>query len=136
MEIASIVRILELVFLAVLALLSIALCVIKMVRAIRTKQIVNSDESIQMDNDTTLTKLKAIEDNLLGYMEVAESTYSTFKNLAQNAGISSKFGATKLSDVLGKIRSDCLTSGVEYDNSYWEDKVNRLVSFSKKVNVR
>lgn len=136
MEIASIVRIMELVFLAVLALLSIALCVVKLVKTIRTKQLVNSGESIQMDNDTTLTKLKAIEDNLLGYMEVAESTYSTFKNLAQNAGMNSKFGATKLSDVLGKIRSDCLTSGVEYDNSYWEDKVNRLVSFSKKVNVR
>lgn len=140
MTIATVIKAVELVFLCMLAVLACVLLVVKFFQKVKATKLAKAKQSNQLDEvektQSELEKLVNIEDNIMSYIEAAEGTYASFKELAKGAGMSGKFGSTKLNDVLGKIKTDCLTSGVAYDQSYWEAKVNRLITFSKKVNAR
>lgn len=140
MTIATVIKGVELVFLCILAILACVLLIVKFFQKVKANKLAKAKQSNQMDKveqaETELAKLVGIEDNIMSYIEAAEGTYASFKELAKGAGMSGKFGSTKLNDVLGKIKTDCLTSGIAYDQSYWEGKVNRLIAFSKRVNAR
>lgn len=138
MTIAQVLKGLELLFLMIIVLLAIVLIIVKVIKQFKLKRIEKNTASNQLDkaeeDAEKLRKIVAIEGNILDYIEAAENTYKSFKEMAKNAGLNSKFGSAKLTDVLNKLKTDCLTSGIEFDTAEWTAKVKRLVDFSKKVN--
>lgn len=64
--------------------------------------------------------------SLIGNIDCAENLF--------NAISTGKTGNLKLSNVLDKIKVDCLTKGEEYNESYWKTIIDKLIDFTKSVN--
>lgn len=69
-----------------------------------------------------------LNNNIIEYMQCAETLYS------QVSSVGSKTGVLKESDVLNKIKIDCLSNGVEYNEDIAKNKIKELIEFSKTVN--
>ena len=82
------------------------------------------------------TAFDKIYDRIKGYMQAAEVGNQVLKNLADRSGIPIQTGVQKLTEVLSKIKIDCMTEGIEYDEKYWVDKIEELIKFSKVVNAK
>ena len=67
---------------------------------------------------------------LPNYIIAAEDFYN---KLVPNSMI--KTGAQKLAHVLDKVKIECLTNGVEYNEQKATDMVNELVDFTNSVNT-
>lgn len=65
------------------------------------------------------------------YMVAAEKFYNQL--VGKNSGI--KTGVQKLEQVLDKVKIDCLTAGVEYNEQKATDMVNSLVDLTNQVNT-
>lgn len=73
--------------------------------------------------------IRNIFDNIPKYIVSAEKLYNS---LVGQTG--KKTGVEKLAYVLDKIKLDCATAGVEYDEAQATEKINELVAFTKEVN--
>lgn len=67
-------------------------------------------------------KIVDIWNNLIDYIKSAESAFTS--------------GTAKLDDVLKSIKLDCLAAGITFDKDYWTKAVNKVISMTKKVNVK
>lgn len=72
--------------------------------------------------------LARMKNNITYYISIAEKAFKGMKGLVDN------YGELKLENVLSKIRTDCLEQGVKYDESYWRNYIENLISFTKYVN--
>lgn len=73
--------------------------------------------------------LARMKSNITYYISIAEKAFKGMKGLVDN------YGELKLENVLSKIRTDCLEQGVKYEEYYWRDYVENLISFTKAVNT-
>lgn len=69
--------------------------------------------------------------NIPKYMISAEQLYNNIVNPAIK-----KTGAQKLAYVLDKVKIDCLTNGVEYNEDVVTAKVEELIDLSNNVNSK
>ena len=116
------VTILQIITLIAGAATTILACVYFIMTVIRKHK--QSNHLDYMGDDTLFDKIYA---KIPEYMEVAENMYNT---------IGSKLGSSKLSDVLNKIKMDCVSNNKEYDETFWKDKIEKFVDFSKNVNTK
>ena len=77
------------------------------------------------------TVLGTILGNIPKYMCAAEELYNNLVNPSIK-----KTGAQKLSFVLDKVKLDCATNGVPYEEEVVVEKVEELIDFTKKVNSK
>lgn len=93
----------------------------------------NSEQNI--DGDYQDTKIKSfwskIFEKLPSYITDAEKFYNQIVGKASGV----KTGAQKLTQVLDKVKIDCLTDNVEYDEQRATNMVNQLVELTNKVNI-
>lgn len=67
-------------------------------------------------------KIVDIWNSLIDYIKSAESAFTS--------------GTAKLDDVLKSVKLDCLSAGITFDKDYWTKAVNKVISMTKKVNVK
>ena len=89
------------------------------------EQVGNSENSCE-NNKGFFETFQETLGSLIGNIESAENLF--------NAISTGKTGNLKLSDVLSKIKVDCLTKGEVFDESYWKSIIEKLISFTKNVN--
>lgn len=63
----------------------------------------------------------------------AEITFSSFDKVmkAQNNGSA---GALKKESVLNNLQAFAISKGYEFDSTYWSEKIDEIVAFTKQVN--
>lgn len=93
----------------------------------------NGTQSVNGDNQDTEVKTfwATLSEKLPSYIISAEQFYNQLVGKA--SGI--KTGAQKLAQVLDKIKIDCLSAGVNYDEQKATDMVNNLVDLTNQVNT-
>lgn len=120
--------------------LSVITTVVATKKSKQTEQVESGRNSTEngtqsVDGNTKDTKVKnfwgTLAEKLPSYIVSAEQFYNQLVGKA--SGI--KTGAQKLAQVLDKIKIDCLTSGVEYDEQKATDMVNNLVDLTNQVNT-
>lgn len=123
------------ILLALFVLVSTVLAIIQFVKSRKDKSVNNTtqagNEPVKGDNQSLLG---FILDNVPKYMVAAEQLYNS---LVPN-GLQ-KTGAQKLADVLQKIKIDCLTNGIVFDEKVEETvvkKVEELIDLTKNVNSK
>ena len=107
---------------AVIFVFSAILTIITTIKARKTK----TTEDSKTSNFWTELFTKIPE-----YIKTAEQFFNQIAGKA--SGI--KTGAQKLTQVLDKIKIDCLTAGVEYNEQKATDMVNSLVDLTNNVNT-
>lgn len=66
------------------------------------------------------------------FISEAEKAYMSIdETLKGNNG-----GAVKKQNVMSKLRDFCASNGVAFDEQYWSEKIDSLVSLTKNVNVK
>ncbi len=93
----------------------------------RTKTI--AENGVQSDKGSSKLFKEIVLDNLPKYMIMAESLYNGIVNPSIK-----KTGAQKLAFVLDKVKIDCLTNNIEYNEQEVTNKVEELVDLTKQVN--
>lgn len=63
----------------------------------------------------------------------AEITFSSFDKVmkAQNNGSA---GALKKESVINSLQAFAISKGYEFDSTYWSEKIDEIVAFTKQVN--
>lgn len=115
-------------------LVSIVFLVMTTVKKARTKSQSNkldTKKGTAVSDDTVFDR---IYERVIDYMKVAEVGNNVLKQLGASTGRTVQLGTQKLAEVLSKIKIDCMTEGVEYDESFWKTKIESLIDFSKVVN--
>lgn len=106
----------------------------------KTKQVESGENPTENgtqnnDGNSKNSKVKNFWDTLFeklpSYIVSAEQFYNQLVGKA--SGI--KTGAQKLAQVLDKIKIDCLSAGVDYDEQKATDMVNSLVELTNQVNT-
>ena len=85
---------------------------------------------------TSTEKEKAYNDMLAvvnQFVEVAETTFAGFDAVMKTQGSSA--GSVKKENVMAKLQAYALRSGYDFDEDYWSEKVDEIVSLTKRVNV-
>ena len=77
------------------------------------------------EKPTIMTILQRIPN----YIIAAEELYNNLVNPAIK-----KTGTQKLQYVLDKVKVDCLTNGIEYNEDYIKEETEKLVELTKQVN--
>lgn len=72
--------------------------------------------------------MSLLNENIIKYMQNAETVFSQFSS------VGSKVGSLKETDVLSKLKIDCFSQGIEYDEKLAKEKIAELIEFSKNVN--
>lgn len=85
---------------------------------------------IMIKNKKKIT-LTSILEMIPKYMEQAEKQFNTVCNPAMK-----KTGSQKLSFVQDKIKIDCLSSGVKYNEDKVNEKVEEFINLTKNVNSK
>lgn len=85
---------------------------------------------IMIKNKKKIT-LTSILEMIPKYMEQAEQQFNSACNPAMK-----KTGAQKLSYVQDKIKIDCLSSGVKYNEDVVNNKVEEFIDLTKQVNSK
>ncbi len=119
--------------------LTVVYIIMTVIKKRKSKHLDKKTDAVTEDTNKTLEKVTAfnkIYDRIQGYMQAAEVGNQVLKNLADRSGIPIHTGVQKLTEVLSKIKIDCMTEGVEYDEKYWKEKIEELIKFSKVVNAK
>ena len=129
----------DILYIAVLVF-SVILSIVTTVMARKTKQKGNNIESAENGKENTdgIGENKKVDNfwtemltKLPSYIVSAEQFYNQICGKA--SGI--KTGAQKLAQVLDKVKIDCLTNGVTYDEQKATDMVNGLIDMTNEVNT-
>lgn len=129
----------DVLYIAVL-LFSVMLSIITTIMARKAKSKENCETSIEnrtesSDGNSKDQKVKNFWEELLtklpDYIVSAEQFYNQI--VGKSSGV--KTGVQKLAQVLDKVKIDCLTAGVEYDEQKATEMVNGLIDMTNKVNT-
>lgn len=95
---------------------------------------VKGDKS-KIDKSTTESGIKTISQEIISkipdYVVMAENFYNSLVPSSMQ-----KTGAQKLAYVLDKVKIDCLTNNVEYNEQKVTDEVEKLIDLTKQVNSK
>lgn len=108
-------------------IMSIVVSVFSVKRKKKTETIAKNVKNDNQDNNKSYAEV--ILSNIPKYMIAAESLYNNIVNPSIK-----KTGAQKLAYVLDKVKIDCLTNNVEYNEQVITDKVEELIDLTKEVN--
>ena len=89
--------------------------------------------SVKKGKVTTDTKsdfITILNENVIKYMQTAETVFK------QLSSVGTKLGNLKETDVLNKIKLDCFSKGVDYNEELAKEKIKELIEFSKTVNSK
>lgn len=84
------------------------------------------------DKVATSDVLNTLYDKMLKYLPITEKAMAAFKGVCS----SEVFSSMKLNDVLNKIRSDCLSEEVVFDEEYWTNEIKNIIAVTKEVNKK
>ena len=79
------------------------------------------------------TQMSDVANNLIAE---AEKTYFAVDDALKKNGETSGSGAIKKAVVMSKLHDYCVSSGVEFDDQFWSEKIDSLVTLTKNVNVK
>lgn len=129
----------DILYIAVL-LFSVVLSIITTVMARKTKSKENCETGVEdrtksSNGNSKDQKVKNFWEELLtklpDYIISAEQFYNQI--VGKSSGV--KTGVQKLAQVLDKVKIDCLTAGVDYDEQKATEMVNGLIDMTNKVNT-
>lgn len=136
---ATIFNLITLVWGALTLVLTVVYVIMTVIKKRKSKHLDKQTDAVTEDTNKELERVTAFDkiyDRIKGYMQAAEVGNQVLKNLADRSGIPIHTGVQKLTEVLSKIKIDCMTEGVEYDEKYWKEKIEELIQFSKVVNAK
>lgn len=102
----------------IILVVSIIVAIISTIKTIKSKR--QQGETVDF---TTI-----LNENIIKYMQGAETMFGSLTS------VGSKSGALKETDVLNKLKIDCLTRGIVFDEQLAKNKIKELIEFSKTVN--
>lgn len=113
--------------------------VIALIKAIK-KKINTCKQLAEAENDAEKAKLEAesaqatvdMTNAAVGLIESAENLYEDVAAELKSKGKSA--GAVKKDSVMSKLQAYALTKGYSFDEQYWSENVDRLVTMTKNVN--
>lgn len=106
----------ELIKIAIIALIVFVLIILYIINCLKNKEKI---------------KLLDILRNIPKYMEMAEQQFNSMVSTANK-----KTGQQKLEYVKDKVKIDCLSANIEYDETVVTNEVEEFTNFSKKVNSK
>lgn len=117
----------------IVLILSVVVSVtVSLISTKRTKKNKKSSETAENNTENNNPHItQTILSNIPKYMIAAEQLYNNIVNPAIK-----KTGAQKLAYVLDKVKIDCLTDNVQYDENVVTEKVEELIDLSKQVNSK
>lgn len=65
----------------------------------------------------------------------AENTYKNVDTLLKQQG-SKGSGAVKKDSVMTKLQAACIQKGVEFDEEFWNTKIDEIVKLTREVNAK
>lgn len=136
---ATIFNLITLIWGILTAVLTVVYIIMTVIKKRKSKCLDKQKDAVTENANATLERVTAFDkiyDRIKGYMQAAEVGNEVLKNLADRSGIPIHTGVQKLTEVLSKIKIDCMTEGVEYDEKYWKEKIEELIQFSKVVNAK
>jgi len=136
---ATIFNLITLVWGALTLVLTVVYVIMTVIKKRKSKHLDKQTDAVTEDTNKELERVTAFDkiyDRIKGYIQAAEVGNQVLKNLADRSGIPIHTGVQKLTEVLSKIKIDCMTEGVEYDEKYWKEKIEELIQFSKVVNAK
>lgn len=136
---ATIFNLITLIWVALTLVLTVVYVIMTVIKKRKFKHLDKQTDAVTEDTNKELERVTAFDkiyDRIKGYMQAAEVGNQVLKNLADRSGIPIHTGVQKLTEVLSKIKIDCMTEGVEYDEKYWKEKIEELIQFSKVVNAK
>ena len=136
---ATIFNLITLIWGILTVVLTVVYIIMTVIKKRKSKCLDKQKVAVTEDTSKTLERVTAFDkiyDRIKGYMQAAEVGNQILKSLADRSGVSVHTGVQKLAEVLSKIKIDCMTEGVEYDEKYWTDKIEELIKFSKVVNAK
>ena len=87
-----------------------------------------------------IAEKEAIINEMLGEAQKfvcdAEEMYKSYDALVKNNGVGESSGKLKKDKVMTNLQTLCLQRGINFDADFWSEQVERLVSVTKKVNVK
>lgn len=116
-------------------LLSIIMSIVVSVFSVKRKKKTDPNCEIAVENvenngeNNNKSYAEVILNNIPKYMIAAENLYNNIVNPSIK-----KTGAQKLAYVLDKVKIDCLTNNVEYNEQVITNKVEELIDLTKEVN--
>lgn len=136
---ATIFNLITLIWGILTVVLTVIFIIMTVIKKRKSKHLDKQKDVVTENTNETLKRVTAFDkiyDRIKGYMQAAEVGNQVLKNLADRSGIPIQTGVQKLTEVLSKIKIDCMTEGIEYDEKYWVDKIEELIKFSKVVNAK
>ena len=78
--------------------------------------------------------LQELNDTVCGLVQEAETAYKQVDQILKSQGGSGS-GSVKKDSVMTKLQAHCIKKGIEFDSNYWSNKIDEIVTMTRKVNA-
>lgn len=102
-------------------------CIIAIVKAVKAHKAAKNEAELEKAKNDMLLAVNS-------FIENAEVLYKNIESIVKANG--SSCGAIKKENVMTKLQAYAIEKGYTFDTAYWSEKIDEIVTLTRKVNAK